>query len=79
MNQQYNKKRKTKNKNKNKTTKKTKTNGNIDKSGRQKVIILEDSLLDNKIRKIKVKNITQNLQINHEQPVNIYYQRSQLI
>ena len=38
-----------------------KTNGNIDKGGRQKVIILEDSLLDNKIRKIKVKNITQSL------------------
>ena len=73
MNQQYNKKRKTKNKNKTKQKTKQKTNGNIDKSGRQKVIILEDSLLDNKIRKIKVKNITQNLQMNHEQPVNIYY------
>ena len=55
--------KKEKQKNKTKTTKKKnkKANGNIDKGGRQKVIILEDSLLDNKIRKIKVKNITQSL------------------
>ena len=54
--------KKEKQKNKTKTTKKNKkTNGNIDKGGRQKVINLEDSLLDNKIRKIKVKNITQSL------------------
>lgn len=54
--------KKEKQKNKTKaTTKNKKTNGNIDKGGRQKVIILEDSLLDNKIRKIKVKNITQSL------------------
>ena len=62
MNQRYNKKRKTKKQKQKQTNKKkTKTNGNIDKGGRQKVIILEDSLLDNKIRKIKVKNITQSL------------------
>ena len=54
--------KKEKQKNKTKATAKNKkTNGNIDKGGRQKVIILEDSLLDNKVRKIKVKNITQSL------------------